>query len=369
MVDSDHADLVGAAGTILELVIDEEVRKRKPLLKNWLSLPLALRSNMGDRRARAIDLKTVSGDHIAPLVRNMMGDLVGTVLRKASTRDCARWFEKPLECAVRSNNLDLVTLLLAVDGLARLVGGLRYCEMKPSTLLHMAVTSAAVHCTAGNPAIMAALLNNGALVDINRRVWALYTDVVSWNSMEEVFQAPLHRTVFYGFLHMTVALVEVGASVNVFDSAGFTPLSIAIDQGRGGIARYLLRCGASPNTKTRRGVPVLHLAMTTLASFELVPLMLTAGGVDVNATNESRQNALHVACATGVPTRLIERIVIAGADVNARDEKNGDTPLMMACRRCTAKAVAYLLWHGADDTLTNRHGLEAGAEVSSPRGE
>lgn len=367
MVESDPTGLVGVETTIFELVIADTAREGEQSLKDWLSLPLTLRSNMGDGRAKAIDLQTMGRGQIVPLLWDMVGDLVDAVLREASVQKRELWLKKPLECAVRSSNPDLVTRLLALDGLALRVGGIRDCEVKPSTLLLMAINSAVVHRKGDDPSLVKVLLENGARTDIDRSAWGLYSDDLSWTSSKEVNQAPLHRAVYSGFLRVSQALIGAGASFDAFDSEGLTPLSIAFEQKRDEIALYLLSCGAFPNVETGKGIPVLQLAVTAKAASQLVPTILRAGA-EVNTASSNGQTALHVACASGTTMTLVAVLVTAGADMNATDE-NGDTPLMMACRYCTANVVAYLLEKGADDTLSNRHGLVAGVEESLLPGE
>ena len=71
-------------------------------------------------------------------------------------------------------------------------------------------------------------------------------------------------------------LVEKGANVNSKDSAGFTPLHLAVDAEDEAICLFLIEKGASINARSEEGFTPLHLA----ANFDyekMVKLLLKAG--------------------------------------------------------------------------------------------
>jgi hypothetical protein len=114
------------------------------------------------------------------------------------------------------------------------------------------------------------------------------------------------------------------------------------------------------------GDTALHLAAAGYR-VEIVRLLL-ASGSDPNASMNMRHSGpLHYAAdgyitgPTWDPERqvqTIERLLVAGADVNAQD-KNGASALHRAVRTRCAAAVRFLLQAGGDPTLTNKPGSTA----------
>lgn len=114
------------------------------------------------------------------------------------------------------------------------------------------------------------------------------------------------------------------------------------------------------------GDTLLHLAAAGHRA-EMVDLLLGAGADPNAAGNHRRSGPLHYA-ADGCPgaahwnaahqLRTIERLLDAGAEINAQD-KNGAAPLHRAVRTRCAAAVKLLLQRGADPLLKNKPGSTA----------
>jgi hypothetical protein len=145
-------------------------------------------------------------------------------------------------------------------------------------------------------------------------------------------------------------------------------LALALDDGdQNGRALLLLRRGADPHTRgpmTRR---------TTLWAGLLDERLLTrllAQGVDPRAADTSGEHPLDAAltwCPVDKPaaTRLVRRLLDAGADPNARASSahipglGQDTPLMAAARFGYPPLVALLLQYGAAVNARTRSGETA----------
>jgi len=114
------------------------------------------------------------------------------------------------------------------------------------------------------------------------------------------------------------------------------------------------------------GDTALHLAAAGYR-VEIVQLLL-ASGSDPNASLNTRHSGpLHYAADGYIsdpaydPERqvqTIDRLLAAGANVNAQD-KNGATPLHRAVRTRCAAAARFLLKAGGDPTLRNKPGSTA----------
>lgn len=77
-------------------------------------------------------------------------------------------------------------------------------------------------------------------------------------------------------------------------------------------------------------------------------------GVDVNASQDNGQTALHWVASYGF-TKAAEALIDAGTDVNARDD-NDRTPLHIAAAHGFADFVFLLVKHRADVNATTKHG-------------
>lgn len=69
--------------------------------------------------------------------------------------------------------------------------------------------------------------------------------------------------------------------------------------------------------------------------------------------NQNGSTALHHACYSDTPNlRVVELLVAAGAEVDARDEQGG-TALMAAAKKNQADVISFLRSKGADASVQN----------------
>lgn len=156
----------------------------------------------------------------------------------------------------------------------------------------------------------------------------------------------LAKAVEAGDLAAVVVELEAGADPDAPDDRGMTPLLNALRLKRADMVEALLDAGARLDTP-----PNLPPIFAALAEQPLLELLLAAGA-DVNARDRSGQTPLMVASWRKHPTAAL-RLVAAGADVNALDDR-GDTALVYACMHEQAEIVAALLDADADPTVVSK---------------
>ncbi|KAL7296064.1 hypothetical protein TKK_0010618 [Trichogramma kaykai] len=190
--------------------------------------------------------------------------------------------------------------------------------------------------------------------------------------------------------------------VNAQDRAGNTPLHLAVASKNRELMELLLERGASPNLANREGSTPLHsvcqmegdekkLAKTLLELSDekyrpvqvdawdksgrtplnlallndnaRVMTLLLERGADPNSTNEEGQTPLHVVCRRqGDPEKLVKKFLRINEKsshpvrVDARD-RLGHTPLHLALMEGNAEVAKFLLKRGANPNLANYLGL------------
>lgn len=144
---------------------------------------------------------------------------------------------------------------------------------------------------------------------------------------------------------LVCALIGAGADVNLCDAQGHTPLGFAIDRVHTFAALELLENGADPNAPARGSPP---LALAGGSNQWTVVEALIAAGADVNA-KRARDGAtpLHVAMDS-LAEASARLLVSAGADVSEGDEA-GTTPLYKCVSQLgSAPLLCLLVEAGAD---------------------
>jgi ankyrin repeat protein len=130
----------------------------------------------------------------------------------------------------------------------------------------------------------------------------------------------------------------------------------AIKAGDLGSARTLIEKGADLDEVDFSSGSPLHIA-SVKGEFDFVVLLLDSRA-DVNSEEFSKSDTpLHWA-SLGGSARIIKRLVIAGADIDARNDFQ-NTPLYIAVDSSHAEAAQQLTELGADNTALNQAGNTA----------
>jgi ankyrin repeat protein len=164
--------------------------------------------------------------------------------------------------------------------------------------------------------------------------------------------APLADAVMRGDVAAVQALLGQGADVNAAQGDGMTALHWAALNGDLATTNLLLKAKAKTEAVTRIGsYTPLHLA-SSRGQAAVVARLLEAGS-HVAAVTDTGVQAIHLAAQAGNPDAL-RSLLDRGADVNARDETYGRTPLIFATSENRLGAMKLLIAKGADVRLTTK---------------
>jgi len=157
-------------------------------------------------------------------------------------------------------------------------------------------------------------------------------------------------------------LCEQGVSADSLGPNGRSALMHATQRQNIPIVRTLLRHGADVNLPWPSGITPLAISLWNEGkNYSLVKILLRAGA-DVHLRSDDGWTALHWAAYSGSPVSILRLLIRAGADVNAVNEE-GISPLMFAAQQSVRyhgqRRGRYLLWKGADVSLTDFYGRTA----------
>jgi len=115
-----------------------------------------------------------------------------------------------------------------------------------------------------------------------------------------------------------------------------------------------LRAGFLPDTRDKRGVPVLCIAARE-NNRAMVDLLIDAGA-NVNLRSEDRGNTALMDAVAGGFTPIVEDLIEAGTDVNIQS-KDGQTALIIAVGKGDVELCKKLLEAGADPDIEDKLGF------------
>jgi ankyrin repeat protein/WD40 repeat protein len=162
---------------------------------------------------------------------------------------------------------------------------------------------------------------------------------------------PLHNVTT---LEVAKILVAAGANIHAqcFLEGKMTPLDVMTSPGKLPIMHYLIGCGARFSN-----ADPLYSAVQN-GSLQVIEALL-GYGVDVNGDKSFRkkQTPLGYACEIGdCRADVVDCLLKNKAAVNIPDE-NGTTPLLQACMSSAFKVIPLLLAQGANPETPNKEGV------------
>ncbi|EWC44643.1 hypothetical protein DRE_06632 [Drechslerella stenobrocha 248] len=165
----------------------------------------------------------------------------------------------------------------------------------------------------------------------------------SVNVKDEDGKTPLHLAAADGSEGIVRMLIQSGANVNAFDDEGDSPLHLAADNGRSNVAALLLRarvkvdiCGAGKRSALIRAVSNSH---------KVTARCLLDEGANIDHRDEMGWTALHYAVRNGNET-LTRILLEEGAKIHERtyDEHNA---ICLAVQYDMKTLVRFLVENGA----------------------
>ena len=195
------------------------------------------------------------------------------------------------------------------------------------------ITIAALVLVGCGPSISIHKASEEGNIEVVKQHLAAGTDV---NAKGIWDNTPLKDASDHGHKEIVELLIAKGADVNAKDISERTPLHGAALFGYPEIVELLITKGADVNAKDDRGETPLDPAVNYKPTE--IPDLLRKHGAKT-----SEELSIHKAAAKG-NIEAVKQHLAAGADVNAKDGKNGKTPLDIAFQQ---QIIDLLRKHGA----------------------
>lgn len=147
------------------------------------------------------------------------------------------------------------------------------------------------------------------------------------------------------------ALIEAGATADILDFSGRSPLQTAAVSGHVPVVRYLWT-KANKDLRDRSGWTVLHLAAMS-GKKDVIEFLIEAEA-DREAKDREGRNLLHLAAMEGNKA-MVTFLLDTGAAMEAKDG-SGLTALHLACKAGQMAMVDLLIHRGANKEAKDYHG-------------
>lgn len=177
------------------------------------------------------------------------------------------------------------------------------------------------------------------------------------------YDGPLHVAARLGSPEMLLALIESGAGVELQGYAGMRPLHAAALADQEKAVAVLLDHGAKVDALDNVGrTPLMTFLSAEAGNSATLRMLLNAGANPNLEDGAGRLHALDYAALHG-RADLAELLIAAGADVNARDSRYGQTALHYAIYYCRAaehgkhEIVQFFIDQGADVNAKDLSGM------------
>ncbi|MFT0820032.1 ankyrin repeat domain-containing protein, partial [Wolbachia endosymbiont of Nasonia vitripennis] len=136
-------------------------------------------------------------------------------------------------------------------------------------------------------------------------------DAITFDTVAKFKNAPLHISAEFYSQEAAVALINVGASIDLKNKEGRTPLHVSAIHNNVDCARLLIQKGASLDLSDLTGDTPLHLAVER-CNVDLVELLLSYKA-SIKAQNLEKKGPLHLAAEQGM-TDVVDFLINKGMD-------------------------------------------------------
>lgn len=178
--------------------------------------------------------------------------------------------------------------------------------------------------------LVAATLGNKAAVD---ELLAMGADVNKANAFTK--DTPLTRSLYYGTPEISKRLVHSGASLNVKNNYGQSPLFIALEKKQADLIDLFLSSGVE------EGLSTDYLFRAVSKQNPLGVIAMLKGGVDGNVANAKGNTPLIIASSLG-DVQSVHHLITYRVDLNTAN-KDGNTALIYAARYNHPEVIQELL--------------------------
>ena len=185
-----------------------------------------------------------------------------------------------------------------------------------------------------------------------------------WELKDKNGYTILHKSCYLNNNELSITIIQEikkrlgkASSISRFidqkNNEGLTALLYVAYKGNIGLAKFLIKNGASINSISNLGKNAIHFSAEGDQPSMLI-YFLYKQGLDLYSFDENGSTALHWACYSGAE-KSVKFLIGLGINVNAQDKENL-TPLHLATLYNRENIVISLLKNGADQTLPNSRG-------------
>ena len=165
---------------------------------------------------------------------------------------------------------------------------------------------------------------------------------------------PLHICGWFGQYECAQLLLAKRATVTALNAKGQTPLHNAAWSGGPKVTELFIANGGDMLYKDRHGATPLHLASAN-AQTETLQIMMR-NGARLDSRGEWGRTPLHMVALGEGDVYMAKFLIDRRANIESKDERNGDTVLHLASEFGKQQLVEFLIDHGARLDSANRDG-------------
>ena len=145
-------------------------------------------------------------------------------------------------------------------------------------------------------------------------------------------------------------LIEKGCPVNKRNSTGSAAVHYSAKYGHTECTRELIKAGANLNYQdSGKNTPLLHAAKNCYYTAKVIRILVASKKCELDLQDDVQRTALHYCCHKACGGDIL---LEAGADPNLQD-REGNTPLMMAATEGLDHVIGSLMAFGANPDLMN----------------